>query len=193
MWTHVKDGPLFCLTPILVTLVQNSHVAPSLPCVHNVYSLLIEKDICDCWNVSIKLPCVCVCLSSGDLFTLSVKVSYFLCYLYFSIFLSTGSLTVGFYLDAALRNNSSASNALSKTHTPSMRQPVRKQMSVAEMSNSSGGNAEADNSFSNDDSSSSTTSSDTDNSEESGHTPVRRVTTKPRRTDAHFFTPSKNK
>ena len=30
-------------------------------------SFLIEKDICDCQNISIKLLCVCVCLSSGDL------------------------------------------------------------------------------------------------------------------------------
>ena len=32
------------------------------------YSLLIDKNICDCQNISIKLPCVCVCLSSKDLF-----------------------------------------------------------------------------------------------------------------------------
>ena len=48
------------------------------------YSLLIEKDICDRQNVSIKFPCVCVCLLSGDLFTFSVRdsffFSYFLCY-----------------------------------------------------------------------------------------------------------------
>ena len=33
-----------------------------------IYSLLIEKDICDCLKISIKLPCVCMCLSSRDLF-----------------------------------------------------------------------------------------------------------------------------
>ena len=40
-----------------------------------IYSLLIEKDICDCQNVSIKLPCVCVCLLPGDLFIVSLRVS----------------------------------------------------------------------------------------------------------------------
>ena len=33
-----------------------------------IYSLLIKKDICDHQNISIKLRCVCVCLSSGNLF-----------------------------------------------------------------------------------------------------------------------------
>ena len=28
-----------------------------------IYSLLIEKDICDHWNISFKFPCVCVWLS----------------------------------------------------------------------------------------------------------------------------------
>ena len=32
-----------------------------------IYPLLNEKDICDCRNISIKLLCVCVCLSPGDL------------------------------------------------------------------------------------------------------------------------------
>ena len=40
-----------------------------------IFSLLIEKDICDCRNVSVKLPCVYVCLSSGDLFVFSARVS----------------------------------------------------------------------------------------------------------------------
>ena len=52
--------------------------------------------MCDCQNVSIKLPFVCVCLSPGDLFIFSVRVSsffsYFLCYPYFGTFLSTWSL-----------------------------------------------------------------------------------------------------
>ena len=58
--------------------------------------LLIEKGICDHWKISIKLPCICVCLLSGDLFIFSIKVSsffsYFLCYRYFSTFLPTWSL-----------------------------------------------------------------------------------------------------
>ena len=48
-----------------------------------IYSLLIEKDICDCQNVSVKLPCVYVCLSSGDLFIFSVRVSS--CFSYFFV------------------------------------------------------------------------------------------------------------
>ena len=62
-----------------------------------IYSLLIEKDICDHWNVSVKLPCVCVCLSSRDFFIFSVRFSpfcsYFWCYLHFSTFLPTWSLS----------------------------------------------------------------------------------------------------
>jgi hypothetical protein len=45
-----------------------------------IYSLLIKKDICDCWNISIKLQCVCMCLSSRNLFILSVRVSSFFSY-----------------------------------------------------------------------------------------------------------------
>ena len=26
----------------------------------HVFSLMVEKDICDCGNISVKLPCVCV-------------------------------------------------------------------------------------------------------------------------------------
>jgi len=37
-----------------------------------IYPLLIEKDICDHQNISVKLPRVCVCLLSGDLFIFSV-------------------------------------------------------------------------------------------------------------------------
>ena len=52
-----------------------------------IYSLLLGKDICDHWNVSIKLLCVCVCLLSRNLLIFLVRVSYFffyfLCYLYF--------------------------------------------------------------------------------------------------------------
>jgi hypothetical protein len=45
-----------------------------------IYSLLIEKDIYDRWRVSIRLPFVFVCLSLGDLFTISVRVSSFFSY-----------------------------------------------------------------------------------------------------------------
>ena len=46
-----------------------------------IYSLLIEKDICDRQNVLIKLPCVCVCLLSGNLFIFLVIVSSFFSYI----------------------------------------------------------------------------------------------------------------
>ena len=39
-----------------------------------IYSLLIEKGICDHQNMSLKLLCVCVWLSSRDLFTLSFPI-----------------------------------------------------------------------------------------------------------------------
>ena len=45
-----------------------------------IYSLLIEKDIYNCGNVSVKLPCVCVCLSFGDIFVFSVRISSFSSY-----------------------------------------------------------------------------------------------------------------
>ena len=38
-----------------------------------IYPLVIDKDICDCWNISVKLPCVYVCHSSGYLFIFSVR------------------------------------------------------------------------------------------------------------------------
>ena len=47
-----------------------------------IYSFLIEKDICDHRNVSIKIPCVSVCLSSEPLFIYSVRVSSFFSYFY---------------------------------------------------------------------------------------------------------------
>jgi hypothetical protein len=52
-----------------------------------IYCLLIEKDICVCQNILVKLLCVYVRLSSGDLFIFSARISssfsLFLCYLYF--------------------------------------------------------------------------------------------------------------
>ena len=43
-----------------------------------IYSLLIEKDICDCRNISVKFLCVYVCLLSGDLFIFFSKSFLFL-------------------------------------------------------------------------------------------------------------------
>ena len=59
----------------------------------NIYSLLIENDICDHRNVSVKLPCVYMCLSSGNLFNFPVRVSSFFSYFYIVIticFILTG-------------------------------------------------------------------------------------------------------
>ena len=63
----------------------------------SIYSLLIEKEICDCQNISVKLPCVCVLLSSRDIFIFSIRVSSFNSY--FGVFrtlvlpISTGSVS----------------------------------------------------------------------------------------------------
>ena len=46
-----------------------------------IHSLLIEKDICDCRNVSVKLPCVYLCLSSGDLFIFSASFVFLFIFL----------------------------------------------------------------------------------------------------------------
>ena len=74
------------------------------------YSLLIEKDIYDCWNVSVKLPCIYVCLSSGDLFSFSVRVSSFFSYFCVirtsALFFSTWSPQFsGLDLDQGHKNN----------------------------------------------------------------------------------------
>jgi hypothetical protein len=47
-----------------------------------IYSLLIERDICDCQNISVKCPCVYVYVSSGDLFIYLVRVSSFFSYIF---------------------------------------------------------------------------------------------------------------
>ena len=41
------------------------------------YMYRIEKDICYCGSISVKLLSVCVCLSSGDLFIFFPFFSYF--------------------------------------------------------------------------------------------------------------------
>ena len=47
-----------------------------------IYSLLIENDICDHQNISSKFPCVCVYLSSRDLFIFCYEFSFFFNFLY---------------------------------------------------------------------------------------------------------------
>ena len=72
------SGPLD--TSTLLALFQNSHVAPSLLCVH-IYFLSSDRERhCDRQNISTELPCVCMCLSPGDLFIFSVRVSSFFSY-----------------------------------------------------------------------------------------------------------------
>ena len=41
-----------------------------------IYSLLIEKYICDCQNISIKLPCVCFVLNSLHFFNKEYPLSF---------------------------------------------------------------------------------------------------------------------
>ena len=45
-----------------------------------IYSFLIEKEICDCRNLSVKLPCIYMCLSFGNLFIFSLNVFSFFSY-----------------------------------------------------------------------------------------------------------------
>ena len=47
----------------------------------HIYSLLIEEDIRDCQNISVKLLCVYLCLLSGDLLNFLVELpNSFFCY-----------------------------------------------------------------------------------------------------------------
>ena len=48
---------------------------PSLPCVHIPLLSSDQKELCEGRNVSINLPCVYACLSSGDLFFFRLRVS----------------------------------------------------------------------------------------------------------------------
>jgi hypothetical protein len=62
-----------------------------------IYSLLIEKDICDRRNVLVKLPCVCVCLLSRDLLIFSLRVSSFFSYFFCVIHISVLFFPHGLY------------------------------------------------------------------------------------------------
>jgi hypothetical protein len=66
--------PSSYLAPRLVALLQNSYMAPSLMCVHRY---LLSPDL----NVSIKLPCVSMCLSSRDFLISSIRLSSFFSYI----------------------------------------------------------------------------------------------------------------
>jgi hypothetical protein len=67
----------------------SEHMVKMAPCdsvFAYIYSCQIEKDICDYLNVSVKLSCVYVCLSSGNLIFFCKRFLFlflFLGYLYF--------------------------------------------------------------------------------------------------------------
>jgi hypothetical protein len=68
-------------------------------------------------------------------------------------------------------------------------------MPVGEVTSGDGHNPDVENSSTDDDNSSSNSSSDSDDcSEESGHAPVRSVTTKPRHSELHqYFKPARDR
>ena len=80
MWTQDKDG----VTRELMWVI------PSFGVFTYIYCLLIGKEICDCQNVSIKVPCVYMYLSPGDFYGFLSKSFLFLflllCYLRFGTF-----------------------------------------------------------------------------------------------------------
>ena len=60
------SSPFLSCTHSGSTLPNLSNGAIFTVCSHT-FTLLIEKDICDHQNISVKLSCVYLCLSSGDL------------------------------------------------------------------------------------------------------------------------------
>ena len=68
----LRYSSLFCIFSLLQCLRAVARWVP--------HSLLFEKYICDCWNVSIELLCCCVSFSSGDLFIFLIRVSSFFPY-----------------------------------------------------------------------------------------------------------------
>ena len=65
LWWHISESITWCHLNHVFTYI---------------YCLVIEKDICDSQNVSVKFQCVYVCLSLGDLFIFLVRVSSFFSY-----------------------------------------------------------------------------------------------------------------
>ena len=64
------------LNPKRVNVCQHTVKMTPRYCVFTyIPGLLIEKDICDCQNISVTVLCVHVCLSAGDLFIFLVRVS----------------------------------------------------------------------------------------------------------------------
>ena len=93
--------PSSCPALTLVALIQNCHMASSLLCVH--IHLLFSDWERHLWlsKVSVKLPCVYVCLSSGDPFIFSVKISSF--FFYFCV-ICTLALSLSTWLDSIIWN-----------------------------------------------------------------------------------------
>ena len=70
LWWHSSESIRWCHLYCVIT---------------QIYFPLIKKGICDRQNISVRLPCVYVCLSTGDLFIFLVRVSSFFTYVTLSI------------------------------------------------------------------------------------------------------------
>jgi len=60
--------PSSCPTPPWLLLSETARWRHLYRVFTYTYSVMIEKDICDCQNVSVKLPFVYVCFAFGDFF-----------------------------------------------------------------------------------------------------------------------------
>ena len=82
----LSPSPPFLPSSCLAPLWWNFSETFTWCCLYRVftyiYSLLIEKNICDHQNILAKLSCVYVCLSTTDLFIFSVRVSSFFSYFF---------------------------------------------------------------------------------------------------------------
>ena len=96
----IPSTPTFILFLSLVALTRHFMWHHLYYVFTYIYSLLIEKGICDCRNVSIKFVNAYLFLSSGDPFIFSARFSHFI--LIFSVIhtsvlsLSTWSLKVNY-------------------------------------------------------------------------------------------------
>ena len=85
------------LSPSSFAMPMVAFFSKTLLCCHlylvftYIYSILIEKETCDRWNISNKFLSVFVCLSSGDLFIFQYEFSlsfpiFFFCVIHTSVF-----------------------------------------------------------------------------------------------------------
>ena len=72
--------PLSSLASTLVALLRNYTRRRLYHVFTYIYSILIEKDICDRRNISVKLPCVCVCLIPRALHFSARVSAFFSCF-----------------------------------------------------------------------------------------------------------------